>query len=231
MKTEIKFPLHLRHIKGSEDLSDETYCFRADIHDDSGALIGYVSNDGHGGAHMCHFKGGVDDQVKCIAWAEGTPAALRLSLALHSWGSDRDAVGWEALEAWIDGEIEDAKIRPLQVAYDKKAKELSLPPRGTRILLSMGKDGKREIGIVVGLRPRAKKHPIILRTLDGSKEFYCDLKWLLHPKHQIREEEAPIRLTDCCQAHSTYLDGVLCCKNCFEPVPVGQGDGTEKVQS
>jgi hypothetical protein len=38
------------------------------------------------------------------------------------------------------------------------------------------------------------------------------------------------RLTDCCQAHSTYPidgDGTLCCKACWKEVPVGQGDGSE----
>lgn len=38
------------------------------------------------------------------------------------------------------------------------------------------------------------------------------------------------RLTDCCGAWSTYMDGdVLCCKACYEPVGIGQGDGSEHV--
>lgn len=35
------------------------------------------------------------------------------------------------------------------------------------------------------------------------------------------------RLTDCCGAMSTYCDGVLVCKACYNEVPIGQGDGTE----
>lgn len=38
-----------------------------------------------------------------------------------------------------------------------------------------------------------------------------------------------MRLTDCHCAHSTYHDGVLCCKVCYEEVPLGQGDGNEYV--
>lgn len=36
-----------------------------------------------------------------------------------------------------------------------------------------------------------------------------------------------MRLTDCCGAFSTFSDVTLCCKVCWEPVPWGQGDGTE----
>lgn len=43
-----------------------------------------------------------------------------------------------------------------------------------------------------------------------------------------------IRLTDCCGAMSTYSEEfvgefVLCCKKCWEKVPIGQGDGNEKL--
>lgn len=34
-----------------------------------------------------------------------------------------------------------------------------------------------------------------------------------------------VRLTSCCGAHSTYCEGHLCCKNCYEIVPIGEGDG------
>ena len=34
------------------------------------------------------------------------------------------------------------------------------------------------------------------------------------------------RLTDCCQAMSTYCDDALSCKKCFAEVPIGQGDGS-----
>ena len=48
------------------------------------------------------------------------------------------------------------------------------------------------------------------------------------------------RLTDCCGAYSTYMEGIfndmdieilLCCKKCYEPVSHGQGDGNEKLDS
>ena len=43
-----------------------------------------------------------------------------------------------------------------------------------------------------------------------------------------RYDESGRRLTDCCGAFSTYMDGdILCCKQCYWEVPVGQGDGTE----
>lgn len=39
-----------------------------------------------------------------------------------------------------------------------------------------------------------------------------------------------MRLTDCCGAFSTYFDDTLVCKGCFDPVGIGQGDGTEYDQ-
>ena len=44
------------------------------------------------------------------------------------------------------------------------------------------------------------------------------------------------RLTDCCGAYSTFMEvsgdmdieEELTCKNCYETVPYGQGDGSEK---
>ena len=36
-----------------------------------------------------------------------------------------------------------------------------------------------------------------------------------------------MRLTSCCGAHSTFSGGYLCCKNCYEIVPIGEGDGNE----
>jgi hypothetical protein len=36
-----------------------------------------------------------------------------------------------------------------------------------------------------------------------------------------------MRLTNCCKAHSTYCDHVLCCKACWHQVDEGQGDGSE----
>lgn len=41
------------------------------------------------------------------------------------------------------------------------------------------------------------------------------------------DEDEGTRLTDCCGACSTYVEGVLSCKACYEAVPPGQGDGSE----
>jgi hypothetical protein len=35
------------------------------------------------------------------------------------------------------------------------------------------------------------------------------------------------RVTDCCGGWSTYMEDILCCKTCYEPVGVGQGDGSD----
>ena len=40
-------------------------------------------------------------------------------------------------------------------------------------------------------------------------------------------DEYGMRLTDCCGAHSTWIEGVLSCKVCYDEVPLGQGDGGE----
>lgn len=42
------------------------------------------------------------------------------------------------------------------------------------------------------------------------------------------DEATGIRLTDCCGAYAEYYDFELCCKECYEPVPHGQGDGNCK---
>ena len=45
------------------------------------------------------------------------------------------------------------------------------------------------------------------------------------------------RLTDCCGAHSTFHDEgdgetfVLCCKDCWNEVEPGEGDGSEDNKS
>ena len=54
-------------------------------------------------------------------------------------------------------------------------------------------------------------------------------------KKNYEKEYPHMRLTDCCSAVSTYMDDetgtfddlVLCCKNCYEEVEIGQGDGNE----
>ncbi len=50
--------------------------------------------------------------------------------------------------------------------------------------------------------------------------------------NQARYDDDGQRTTDCCGSYSTYCGDVrgadvLCCKNCYEVVPVGQGDGNE----
>lgn len=37
------------------------------------------------------------------------------------------------------------------------------------------------------------------------------------------------RLTDCCQAYSTFFDDELVCKVCYHSVEFGEGDGSESV--
>ena len=48
-----------------------------------------------------------------------------------------------------------------------------------------------------------------------------------------RYDEAGGRLTDCCRTYSTFMDNgsgewELSCKRCYEIVPSGQGDGSER---
>lgn len=52
-------------------------------------------------------------------------------------------------------------------------------------------------------------------------------------RHYDASEQNGIRLTDCCKAYSAYMDDGaggfdLCCKSCYAPVPIGQGDGEER---
>ena len=43
-------------------------------------------------------------------------------------------------------------------------------------------------------------------------------------------DEHGCRLTDCCGTYSTYMDGdVLSCKQCYQQVPIGQGEGSEVI--
>jgi len=39
------------------------------------------------------------------------------------------------------------------------------------------------------------------------------------------------RLTDCCECFSTIDDGPLYCKECYEEVEWGEGDGSEKLNA
>ncbi len=48
----------------------------------------------------------------------------------------------------------------------------------------------------------------------------------------IKYDSLGQRVTSCCGRYSTYMDDgtgaqVLCCKVCYEEVPVGEGDGNE----
>ena len=38
-----------------------------------------------------------------------------------------------------------------------------------------------------------------------------------------------IKKTKCCNSYTTYHDEILCCKNCWGEVEVGEGDGSEFV--
>ena len=54
--------------------------------------------------------------------------------------------------------------------------------------------------------------------------------------NEKRYDEHGMRLTNCCGAHSTYMDDgiggeVLCCKACYHEVEVGQGDGNEFIDT
>jgi hypothetical protein len=49
--------------------------------------------------------------------------------------------------------------------------------------------------------------------------------------NEKRYDEHGMRLTNCCGAHSTYVDEVLCCKICYEETPIGQGDGNEFIDT
>jgi len=50
-----------------------------------------------------------------------------------------------------------------------------------------------------------------------------------------RYDDTGQRLTDCCGAYSTFMEGdttaecgdILCCKKCYREVELGQGDGSE----
>ncbi len=46
----------------------------------------------------------------------------------------------------------------------------------------------------------------------------------------LSTDPARVRLTDCCGAYATFMDGgFLCCKGCYRPVGAGQGDGSDNV--
>ncbi len=46
----------------------------------------------------------------------------------------------------------------------------------------------------------------------------------------LRYNREGMRVTDCCGAHSTYVEGSrLVCKSCFTEVPLGQGDGNSWI--
>lgn len=62
-----------------------------------------------------------------------------------------------------------------------------------------------------------------MNHFDPAHEFAADGKrFSVHTKR---------RLTDCCGAHSTYMESDLCCKACYNTVPHGQGDGVERFRA
>lgn len=48
---------------------------------------------------------------------------------------------------------------------------------------------------------------------------------------KVYNSEDRCRLTDCCHAYSTFVDVDLVCKNCYEPVSFGEGDGSEVLSA
>ena len=79
---------------------------------------------------------------------------------------------------------------------------------------------------------------------DGSKgqkvtiikSFFCNgeghylTKEIGEIPDMFVDEDADIKLTNCCNAYSTYHDTTLICKKCYKEVSEGEGDGNEKTQ-
>ncbi len=56
---------------------------------------------------------------------------------------------------------------------------------------------------------------------NGDKEYIA--VWLV-------DKTNGTRLTDCCGAYSTHMDtNELCCKVCYMPVEIGEGDGVDNA--
>lgn len=73
--------LSLKSIKTVKWMSEETICFTANIVLD-GKVIGFASNEGHGGCTFCHFNNPADE-AKALAFAKNANA--------------NDFKGWEFL--------------------------------------------------------------------------------------------------------------------------------------
>ena len=56
-----------------------------------------------------------------------------------------------------------------------------------------------------------------------------DNRTLITRDGKTYNSEDGCRLTDCCNAYSTYMELDLCCKACYEPVEPGEGDGGETL--
>jgi len=65
-----------------------------------------------------------------------------------------------------------------------------------------------------------KNGPVMVNVATVIKDEYCVGGRRLYG-------DDGMRLTSCCGAHSTFSGGYLCCKNCYEIVPIGEGDGNE----
>lgn len=53
----------------------------------------------------------------------------------------------------------------------------------------------------------------------------------VHKGNAKRYNDDGVRTTDCCGALSTYVEGDLVCKCCFEQVSIGEGDGAERREA
>ena len=64
------------------------------------------------------------------------------------------------------------------------------------------------------------KGPVLANATTVIKDEYCV------GSRRLYDDDGQ-RLTSCCGAYSTYQEGYLCCKRCYEIVPIGEGDGNE----
>jgi hypothetical protein len=59
--------LQLKNLKFHEDISEETPCFSADVHED-GKLIAYVKNSGFGGGNEVRAAEGISNEEVAHLW-------------------------------------------------------------------------------------------------------------------------------------------------------------------
>ena len=90
---------------------------------------------------------------------------------------------------------------------------------------------------VLAETPVTETHPALAERIAAFLRE-CEKEQAEMDAHMDATEPQPIpvvrgiRLTDCCDDTSSYMDDgkgseILCCRTCYREVPVGQGDGTE----